>query len=204
MVKPAVVYVNADSKDTAQNGLQTQVHSIQNLPPNLPELALVDHSSDDLSFIGGKTPSQLASIISNSYPNKSALKHIYVVSCEAGFRKKNETTLAQELVQALRKEGFSQVLIHAVAPPVATAIHSMRVKLVTHDGIAGAASNKQIEAFYYANAWSETLDKAIEKLKNAEDTLVQQITSELKSGIRSSNAARREKKKVAEKQTRRA
>lgn len=136
------------------------------------EITLAAHSSEGAATVGGRTPPQLAADFSTMFTgkNKTDLKHLYLISCEAGVSFEGSPSYAQQLACEMQRLGFAALCVHAVAPPVDQSFVGMRVEVVTRGGLSGHTPG-HVNAYLYKNAFSESLDDAITKLSERLDFL---------------------------------
>lgn len=89
--------------------------------------------------IGGLTPTNFAKSLAAKYSdeNKNKLKHVYLISCEAGFSN-GKDCLAQNIADELYNRGFANVVIHAMTNPADAPKAGMRVKIIGKTGASQA------------------------------------------------------------------
>lgn len=102
------------------------------------EIALYAHSSGD----GEKSLSVLSDVqvamrLNDLYAhNKSRLKDIYLIACEAGLSVNNSPSLAQRLARELVVRGFSpDIRVHAIAAPMDRVTTDIRIQAVENSGL---------------------------------------------------------------------
>lgn len=112
------------------------------------ELIILAHSDTPPKHIGDKTPAQLADDLAKEFKDrdKTALKSVKLVSCEGGF---GPDPLAQQLVNALHKKGFTQVSVQAVTHPQNSTFGGV-VSVITK-AVRPGTTEGQVTAVMYGN-----------------------------------------------------
>ena len=135
-------------------------------------ITLVAHTDNHRKKIGNKTPKELVNSFKRMHPTpelRANLKDLNLISCEAGFPLDNKnppTTLAQQLAVELFKQGFTNVHVHAIAPPVDEPMAEMRVEVVERSGVLNNTVPGEVIAYGFREPVTD-LDEQIEKNKAA-------------------------------------
>ncbi len=106
---------------------------------NDEKLGIHAHSSGQGGGLSQEVPEQIAIRLAQLYgQNKTKLKDLYLISCEAGIYLDDRPATAQLLAIELRKLGFGEVRVHAVANPTDSPSDnqnfSIRVKTIDQPG----------------------------------------------------------------------
>ncbi len=136
------------------------------------ELTIIAHSSDGFwsgkpEQIGGLDAKNFAEKLAQKYGDKkSALKHLYLLACEAGLWIDSKPPLAQAFANELYRKGFTNVIVHAITPPKElTADGGQVVSLVS---LKAAEPKTVIESYVYANDKHRKLDGTLSTTKPSE------------------------------------
>ena len=164
-----IFYIEEADKAAAEALGSKSKEKVVQLDVNMPiltavgDITLVAHTSDDATHIGGMTPKELAAVFSKVVQDKSKLEDIYLISCEAGLCLPNNPPLAQQFAEAMNRNKFNMLKVHAVTNPVGMPTVGMRVEVVTQVGLSEIEGAKlgDVKAFVYDNQLSENLDTKI-------------------------------------------
>ncbi len=143
---------------------------------SVSDITLVAHTSDD-DTIGGMTPKRLAQALLGAVkPHQDQLKHIYLISCEAGLCQAGKPSLAQQFSSEMKQNHFDNLQVHAVVNPTDTGHFGMRFEVLTWVGIHALDEGRErgdLMAFVYGNQKSKEIDdkiaEVLEQLKSAEE-----------------------------------
>ena len=126
------------------------------------------HTDDTQKKIGDMTPKELAKKFADgvSPGNRKQVKDLYLISCEAGLLP--DPSLAKQLSIELKKQGFTNLKIHAVSSSPVRDAPGMYVQVITNQGIFSNAALGSIQAYAY------TTDQAGKRRKEIDDKLRQQ------------------------------
>ena len=115
------------------------------------EIMLLAHSDPKRTTIGDKSPENLAKELAAKFKDKdkNTLESIKLVACEGGF---GANPLAFRLVKALRKSGFTKVVVHAATHPQESYVGGF-VSVTTKPGMSAITGAKvgDVSAVMYGN-----------------------------------------------------
>ena len=133
---------------------------------SLSDITLVAHTSDEAKHIGDRTPLQLATDFEKMFhgKDKTELRDIYLISCEAGMYKGANLPLAQKFVDAMHSKGFINLKVHAISNPLGSDIETMRVA-VTNQGGVTMVPQGAVNAIVFHDKASIKLDEDIIELR---------------------------------------
>ncbi len=126
------------------------------------EITIAAHTDETRGKIGDMTPREFAQQFSKKYGSqKPQLKHLYLISCEAGLMVDGQT-LAQQIALEMNQQGFTNLEVHAMAAPIEGAT-GMRVEVVSKEGLGtgGVSARGQVSVFYYESKELEEIDERI-------------------------------------------
>ncbi len=132
------------------------------------ELTIIAHSSegffnDKPKYIGGMDAKTIATKIAQKYGNNpQALKHLYLLSCEAGYWYEGQEPLAQVVLNELKAQGLTDVKVHAITPfKEVPDAGGQVVKLVT---LNTTEPQTVIESYTFANSRLGVLQEKVDKI----------------------------------------
>lgn len=172
----------AESLANAHNTSAIKFNPDETLSGDISNITLVARTRN-ATTIGHKTPVELAADFAKMIPRRrNNVKHIYLIAEEAGLMKANQPCLAQEFVEAMYTQGFTQLAVHAIASPGIPA-HGMGVEVLNTSG--GMLKQKgYVHAVYYRDKLSCGIDQHILEILDEQEECQQEYNRILASRAR--------------------
>ena len=121
------------------------------LEGELNEITLLAHTdSEGANLIGEQTPEAMARKFKSMFGrhDKTQLRDLYLIACEAGFAIDGRPSLAQRMAKEMSTLGFTNVKVHAVANPAGFSPTGMTVEVIHRPGCDTGRTEGQVNAHF--------------------------------------------------------